>query len=76
MLSLLRHGERCDFVALVPAFWSSFPSLCDFVGVLVVRGKAECDAALSSFGGDVAVLGCLRFDLARRRGESGVIIRY
>jgi hypothetical protein len=34
---------------------------------LVVRGKAECDASLSSFSGDVAVVGCLRFDLARWR---------
>ncbi len=41
----------------------------------MVHGQAECDAALSLFGGDVAVVGCLRFDLARRRGENGVIIR-
>ena len=40
-----------------------------FVRVLVVRGKVECDAALSLFGGDVTVVGCLHFNLARRRGE-------
>ena len=59
----------------VPADQSSFPSFCDVVGILVVRGKAACDAAFSTFGGDVAVVGCLRFDLARRRGENGVIVR-
>jgi hypothetical protein len=75
MLSLLRHGERCVFLALCACFLVFVSIALQFVGVLVVRGKAECDAALSLFGGDVAVLGCLRFDLARRQGENGILIR-
>ena len=53
---------------ILPIFKSSFPSLRDFVGILVVGEKAECDAAFSSFNGDVAVVNCLRFDIARRWG--------
>ncbi len=75
MLSLLQRGERWDLVALRAYFLVVVSIVLQFVGVLVVRGKAECDAAFSFFGGDVAVVGCLLFDLARRRGEKGVIVR-
>ncbi len=51
-----------------PVLDTACPSGSDHVVILVVDGKAECDAAYSLLDGDIAV-GCfLLFNLARWRG--------
>jgi hypothetical protein len=51
-----------------PVLDTACPSGGDLFVILVVGGKAECDAAFSLLDGDVAV-GCfLLFNMARQRG--------
>ncbi len=61
------EGSSIGFV-IPPVLDVVCPSGGNLVVILVVGGKAECDALFSLCNGDVAVGCCLLFSLARQCG--------
>ncbi len=60
------EGSLIGF-GIPPVLDAACPSGSNLVVILVVNEKAECAAAFSSLDGDVAVVCCLLFNLARWR---------